>query len=243
MQWLYLIFPIVFFSPGLFVSPLKRSILPISCLPGCLLFIPSPRGECFCIPQPTLGSYTLSIPFLSLFVCMERLFCWICDLLQRFSRRTIAYISSWGKNMASSPVTHCYGCIKYPYAPEILTSGSLKGKRVFHVFEGMRSFTIITQKIALSCHIISPCILTWNITTHNISEIRIFSFFCASGQLHQWIYNINIPSCINKKEQLCVAVHTFWSDWKCTAGWSTDNVSAFPIMLIWNSMANFTPLY
>lgn len=210
MQWLYLIFPIVFFSPGLFVSPLKRSILPISCLPACLLFIPSPRGECFCLPQPTLGSYTLSIPFLSLFVCMERLFCWICDLLQRFSRHTIAYISSWGKNMASSPVTHCYGCIKYPYTPEILTSGSLKGRRVFHVFEGMRSFTIITQKIALSCHIISPCILTWNITTHNISEIRICSFFCASGQLHQWIHNINIPSCINKKEQQCVLLSTLF---------------------------------
>lgn len=161
--------------------------------------------------QPTLGSYALSIPFLSLFVCTERFFCWICDLLQRFSRYTTAYISSWGENMASSPVTHCYGCIKYPYVPEILTSGSLKGRRAFHVFESMWSFTIITRKIALSCHMISLCILTWNITTHNISQYIFFSVQLDSCT-NEYITSIFPHASIKKKGQLCIAAHTFWSD-------------------------------
>lgn len=149
-------------------------------VPGSLIDTLS-NGQRYCILQPTLGSCAWSIPFLSLFVCTERLFCSICDLLQRFSRHAIAYISSCGKNMASSAARHCYGygCIKYPYVPEILTSRSLNGRRAFHVFEDMRSFTIITQKIASSAHFLSLLhFLRGKITTHNISEIRIFSFLC-----------------------------------------------------------------
>lgn len=203
MQRLYLLSTLsfmLFFSLSRSVCfAIKKKHLAHFLCPRLSFIYTLPRGERFFVLQPTLGSYALSIPFLSLFICTKRLFCWICDLLQRFSRRTIAYISSCGENMASSPVTHCYGCIKYSYAPEILTSGSLNGKRAFHVFGGVRSFTIITQKIALSCHIISWCILTWNITIHNASEIRIFSFFVQLDSCSNEYITLIFPHALIKR--------------------------------------------
>lgn len=153
VQWLYSIFPTVF-SLSLsrsvcFTIKKKHLVSPV-------FFHLYPHGgvNAFAFLGPPLGltSSILFYPYLSAQKGPSAGFVICC---KRFSRHTIACISSRRKNVASSPVTQSYGCIKYPCAAEVLTFGSLKGRRAFHAFEGVQRFTIIPQKIVLSCQILS----------------------------------------------------------------------------------------
>lgn len=68
--------------------------------------------------------------------------------------------------MTSSEVVHHYGCMKYHYVSDILTSVSLNARRAFCVVESLLSIIIAPRCLDI----------VWNITTYNRAEIRLLSF-------------------------------------------------------------------